>query len=46
MKKKILLFLLVGIISTTSLMGCGKKETGSTDIGSSDDYEINLGYYN
>lgn len=48
-KKRILLLLLVGVLAVTSLVGCGKKDTGEvpkdgTEV--ADDYKINLGYYN
>lgn len=49
MKKRILLFLLVGVMVATSLAGCSKKDTGAKPTAGkevADDYEINLGYYN
>ncbi len=46
MKKRILLFLLVGIMAATSLAGCSKKDTGKKSGDVAEDYELNVGYYN
>ncbi len=46
MKKRILLFLLVGVMVATSLAGCSKKDTGKKSGDVAEDYELNVGYYN
>ncbi|HLR35160.1 MAG TPA: ABC transporter substrate-binding subunit SaoX [Tissierellales bacterium] len=47
MKKKALLFILIGIIVSTFLIGCQSKSVDKTGkVDGTGDYEINLGYYN